>query len=123
MYDVNDFPFDGWIGVDLDGTLATSTDSIDTIGAPIPEMAERLLRWHRSGIKVKIFTARASTPKQVPLIRAWLADNQLPDLEITNVKDQSMWEVWDDKAVEVIRDTGRPANILRRITSPTYAGI
>jgi hypothetical protein len=109
MYGVmeNDTPLRGWVGIDLDGTLAVASENLDEIGEPIPEMAERLLRFHRAGVQVKIFTARASTPKQVPLIKAWLQRNQLPDIEITNIKDAAMARLYDDKAVQVIRNTGR----------------
>ena len=119
---MNKSPFDGWVGVDLDGTLAIASEDLNEIGEPIPEMAERVMRWHRSGVKVKIFTARASTPKMVPLIKWWLLKNQLPDLEITNVKDPGCFEIWDDKAVEVFKNTGRPVNMARRISSDTYVG-
>lgn len=117
-YPMNDFPFDGWVGVDLDGTLAATTEDM-TIGEPIPEMVQRIKRWHAQGIKVKVFTARASSPTEAPKIRAWLLANKLPDLEITNTKDYQMVELWDDKAVEVIKNTGRPANLARRIASAT----
>jgi len=107
-----------WIGVDLDGTLATTTEDMG-IGEPVPEMVARVRRWLAEGWKVKIFTARASNPAEMPKVRAWLLANKLPDLEITNVKDYAMVELWDDRAVEVIRNTGRPANLVRRLVSPT----
>lgn len=117
-YPVNNFPSGGWIGVDLDGTLAIQTTDM-SIGAPIPEMAARVKRWHAAGLKIKIFTARASNPTEVPKVKEWLLVNKLPDLEITNIKDYQMVELWDDRAVEVIQNTGRPANMVRRLTSPT----
>jgi hypothetical protein len=32
----------------------------------------------------------------------------LPDLEVTNAKDMDMIELWDDRAVQVIPNTGNP---------------
>lgn len=49
-----------WIGCDLDGTLALCTDDIDTIGAPIEPMCNRVRRLIREGFTVKIVTARVS---------------------------------------------------------------
>ena len=51
---------DGWIGVDLDGTLAKydGWHGIEHIGMPIRPMMERVRTWLAMGIQVKIFTAR-----------------------------------------------------------------
>lgn len=51
---------DGWIGVDLDGTLAqyTTWKGPADIGAPIPAMVERVKFWLEAGYEVRIFTAR-----------------------------------------------------------------
>ena len=108
---------EGWIGVDLDGTLAHDTGwhGPEQIGPPIPEMLERVRNWLNEGRRVKIFTARATIPQQIPPIRDWLRAQGLPELEVTNVKDFAMIECWDDRAVEVITNTGRPANPLRRL--------
>jgi len=108
---------EGWIGVDLDGTLAHDTGwhGPDQIGPPIPEMMERVRNWLRDRRRVKIFTARATIPQQIPPIREWLRQQGLPELEVTNVKDFDMIECWDDRAVEVITNTGRVANPLRRL--------
>jgi hypothetical protein len=106
-----------WIGVDLDGTLASDTggDLWDTegnpkIGRPVDEMVNRIKAWIAGGVTVKIFTARASSPAQVRAIRVWLARGGLPDLEVTNVKDLNMVELWDDRCVQVIPNSGRPVN-------------
>jgi len=109
----------GWIGVALDGTLAHDTGwhGPNQIGPPIPEMLERVRNWLLEGRKVKIFTARATIPQQIPPIREWLRQQGLPELEVTNVKDFEMIECWDDRAVEVVTNTGRPANPLRRLVA------
>jgi len=35
-----------------------------------------------------------------------LIDNGLPELEVTNVKDFAMIELWDDRCKQVIINTG-----------------
>src|SRR5262245_51201727 len=50
----------GWIGVDLDRTLAHYDHwrGASHIGEPVPKMLERVKRWIDQGIEVRIFTAR-----------------------------------------------------------------
>jgi hypothetical protein len=103
-----------WIGVDLDGTLAHDPgtnrkgQSLDQIGSPIKPMLNRLKKWIAEGKTVKIFTARASSPKQVAMIKKWLLNQGLPGLEVTNVKDLAMIELWDDRCVQVKTNSGEP---------------
>jgi hypothetical protein len=99
---------EGWIGVDFDGTLSKHTKwkGSTHCGEPIPKMVARVRRWVGHGKKVKIFTARADDEKSVNAIKKWLKKNELPDLEITNLKDPHMIEFWDDKAVAVKKNTG-----------------
>lgn len=104
-----------WIGVDLDGTLAADTgrqlwdsEGRPRIGAPVPEMVARVKDWVSKGFAVKIFTARASSGVQVAAIRQWLLRRGLPDLEVTNIKDFNMVMLWDDRCVQVERNSGRP---------------
>src|SRR5207344_2652938 len=51
---------EGWIGVDLDGTLAYYDQwrGPEHIGEPVPAMLERVQRWLAEGKDVRIFTAR-----------------------------------------------------------------
>lgn len=100
-----------WIAVDLDGTLAeyNGWKGIDHIGKPIDEMKNRVLEWINKGKTVKIFTARCSERGSIPYIKKWLKDNDFPDLEITNIKDFGMEVLWDDRCVQVIKNTGKPA--------------
>ncbi len=105
----------GWIGVDLDGTLAHYGDwlGLQHIGRPVPKMVERVKRWLSEGKRVKIFTARASRGERaIGFIRDWLEEKAgLPrELEITCEKDFGMTELWDDRAVQVIPNTGRRAD-------------
>lgn len=99
-----------WIGVDLDGTLARDLGRAgeNKIGSPIEPMLMRVKKWIAEGQTVKIFTARASSPRQVLMIKKWLASHQLPDLEVTNVKDLRMIELWDDRCVQVATNSGEP---------------
>lgn len=105
----------GWIGVDLDGTLAEYLGWIGPhhIGKPVPKMVKRIKQWLAEGITVKIFTARCAVPEQCYPIKAWLEEAGLPDLEITNVKDQYMIELWDDRVVQVEVNTGNPLGYSR----------
>ncbi len=105
----------GWIGVDLDGTLAYYDGwhgALD-IGPPITLMADRIKQWVASGREVRIFTARVATTDQdtvfqiTNIIQQWLRDNDLPVLQVTNQKDFGMIELWDDRAVQVESNTGR----------------
>lgn len=100
--------FKPWIGVDLDGTLARDYGwkGAQHIGSPIKRMADRIRRWHNAGKTVKIFTARAANPADIPPIKAWLKKHRLPDLEVTNVKDPGMMQLWDDRAVPMRRNRG-----------------
>lgn len=95
------------IAVDLDGTLAEHCSHKVGIGAPVPAMMKRVKQWLAMGKKVKIFTARAGNPEQVELIKVWLRENDLPDLEITNVKGYDIVEIWDDRAYRVKMNTGQ----------------
>lgn len=104
----------GWIGVDLDGTLAhyDGWKGIEHIGAPIQPMLARVKTWLAEDKTVKIFTARVACAEPdrseaVSHIHDWLAKQGLPALDVTNVKDFGMVELWDDRAVQVEMNTGR----------------
>ena len=113
----------GWIGVDLDGTLAEWHGwkvSGGKIGAPIPAMVERVKRWLQDGMDIRIFTARAAAHgthgtaekvfAQCLEIQEWCITHVGQALAITNVKDPDMIELWDDRAVQVVRNTGARAD-------------
>ncbi len=104
----------GWIGVDLDGTLAhyDEWNGITHIGDPIPAMLARVKRWLAKGYDVRIFTARVSHSSQEQearsTIEAWCSAHIGQVLPITNIKDTRMVELWDDRAVQVTPNTGNP---------------
>lgn len=104
----------GWVGVDLDGTLAfyeVRTDGV--IGRPIPAMVERVRAWVSQGIEVRIFTARISDPDRrvqvavTEAIDAWCEQHIGQKLPITCKKDFSCIKIYDDRAVQVEHNTGR----------------
>ena len=103
-------PRRGFIGVDLDGTLAQfhKWESPEHIGEPVPKMLERVRFWLDMGVQVKIFTARIWNPDHVAPIRSWLDNLGLQEVGITNVKERDMVEFWDDRCVQVEQNTGYP---------------
>lgn len=113
-------PDQPWIGVDLDGTLAhyDRWRGDRHIGKPIPTMLARVHDWRAQGFQVKIFTARASVPELIPPIEKWLKKHGLEGLPITNCKDMNMVELWDDRSVQVIANTGNPVRSLSYMSRP-----
>lgn len=118
----------GWIGVDLDGTLAVydGWHGETHIGAPVPRMVERVKRWLAEGREVRIFTARASTLPALPeenrdystsaavtAIEAWCLEHLGVVLPVTCKKDYLMTELWDDRAVQIVPNTGLRADARR----------
>lgn len=117
-----------WIAVDLDGTLAQyhGFEGPLIIGDPVPAMVNRVKQWLDAGYCVKIFTARvdggiaaeklgkqwAGGFRDVAAVRAaiedWCELHLGVRLEVTNVKDYAMVELWDDRAVRVEHNTGNP---------------
>ena len=117
----------GWIGVDLDGTLAEYTEwkGPEHIGEPIEPMVKRVKQWLEEGYTVKIFTARIYWPDgdeqrfkeaeaAVHAIKKWALKHIGQELEVTNTKDFGMIELWDDRAVQVIANTGEPVGFSTR---------
>lgn len=109
------YPRNGWIGVDLDGTLSQTVSGPNPfrIGPPVPIMRQRVLHWVKSGRQVKIFTARAADKEQRKMIEHWCKCHGLPNLEITDRKDFRMVALWDDRAVGVITNLGIPVLPIR----------
>jgi len=97
-----------WIGVDLDGTLARADSwrGMDVIGEPVPGMMRRVRAWLDKGLRVKVVTARAGDPAGLAATQAWLARHGLGELEVTDRKDFGMLELWDDRAIQVVHNTG-----------------
>lgn len=99
----------GWIGIDLDGTLAKYTPGSGggVIGKPVPAMLARVRAWLTRGYEVRVCTARAGTMEGVIQVRVWLDAHGLEGVAVTDRKDYDMIELWDDRAVRVEANTGR----------------
>lgn len=120
-----------WIGVDLDGTLATFdlekwAADVNYIGDPLMPMVNRVKQWIGDGKRVKIFTARVGTgagwsdlsqasdedeawiENQRRIIQDWSEKHIGVRLEVTATKDWAMRGLWDDRAVQMATNTGLP---------------
>jgi hypothetical protein len=121
----------GWIGVDLDGTLARydGWKGPEHIGEPIPAMLERVKTWLFLHKDVRIFTARVSSnnPEKdisIKVIRKWCKEHIGQELPITAEKDYGMIELWDDRCTQVIKNDGTALiEILYTIKSAVNGGI
>lgn len=111
----------GWIGVDLDGTLAQydvwrGGHVGDPIDGPVLEYVRMLVR---EGADVRIFTARAACQgseleEQVTAIQAWTAKHLGKVLPVTCVKDMHMLFMIDDRAYRAYKgyfDTTVPPGV------------
>lgn len=107
----------GWIGVDLDGTLAhyDRWRGIEHIGEPIAPMVERVKAWLEAGDDVRIFTARVAPADDVTevdmkktrhTIAVWCKKHLGRVLPITAMKDRGLLQLWDDRAVAVVPNEG-----------------
>ena len=108
---------EGWIGVDLDGTLASYSGwkGHQHIGLPVDLMVNRVRAWLLAGTRVKIFTARVARGPDDPTyaetverIQNWCEVQFGVPLEITCVKDFACVEIWDDRCVQVLTNKGIP---------------
>ena len=105
----------GWIGVDLDGTLAEyhGFESLEHIGRPVPAMLSRVKTWLKEGQEVRIVTARVGPGldqkdinNALRAITHWCFKHVGCQLPITCSKDYGMIELWDDRCIQVIPNTG-----------------
>jgi hypothetical protein len=106
--------FEQWVGFDLDGTVAANGEwkGVDHIGEPIPN-AINLIKDHiAKRIKCKIFTARVGhsdenkNEQARKVIEEYCLKHIGQILEITNKKDPGMILLFDDRARQVIANTG-----------------
>jgi len=109
----------GWIGVDLDGTLAEyhGWPADGGVGKPVPLMVARVKKWLAEGVEVRIVTARVSgeglpgrDPDQRRKIQEWCLEHVGVVLPVTCVKDFQMICLYDDRAVQIIENTGLRAD-------------
>ena len=127
---------DSYIGVDLDGTLAYHGETWDgvSIHAPVPLMLNRVKYWLDQGKNVRIITARLAPTEsperleeQAALIKEWCLEHLGQEIPAQSYKCHRMTELWDDRAVQVFRDTGIPLAYLAKaaarssaVHAPTY---
>jgi hypothetical protein len=126
----------GWVGVDLDGTMFTYDDWVpwNVFGEPIKPMIDRIKAWLAAGVGVRIVTARIGLPlymghtptlsnhpwntcrvtgekfsdaNMALAIGRHCQKHGLPCLPVQCYKDINMIEFWDDRAIQVIANTGR----------------
>ena len=108
----------GWVGFDLDGTIAQYTEfkGWQHIGDPVPGFIYLIKKLRAAGITCKIFTARCSaesraidglTFEQVEkVIQDWTEKYIGERLPVTAEKGCSMIFFFDDSAVQVDKNTG-----------------
>ena len=106
----------GWVGVDADKTLFeynSGSFRVDIFGKPIPQMVARIRMHIEDGDEVRLFTARVADPDwESRGKKAWEQISQYlfgTVLEATNIKDYEMVLLYDDKAVQIIPNTGELA--------------
>ena len=105
----------GWVGVDLDGTLAEYHGwmGVTHIGPPVPRMLHKVKTLLAQGVDVRVFTARVCSRGEgeaeaaIAAIQAWCLEHVGRALLVTNVKDYGLIEYYDDRAIQVERNTGR----------------
>ena len=108
---------DGWIGCDLDGTLAEHYPKPDfdpmEIGPPVPLMVNTIKRHLEDGYEVRILTARVAASHQDRDIEAvreaiadWTEKHLGQRLQVTHEKDKRMLFAYDDRIRQVIPNTG-----------------
>lgn len=114
----------GWYACDLDGTLAHYEGWVapDSIGAPIPAMVAKIKAHLAKGDIVKIYTARVfglvagyqdgknplymDSKKAYYAIEEYCKEHLGQVLEITCMKDLGMIRCYDDRAIQIVENTG-----------------
>lgn len=114
----------GWIGLDLDATIAeyTTWQGVEHIGEPVLPMLERIAKWLEEGQPLKIVTARVYCGEsgEAPIgdyyrdaqiarlaIEKWCMKYLGVVLPVTCCKNFSMIALYDDRCFRVEPNTGR----------------
>lgn len=126
----------GWIGVDLDGTCFTYHEWVgwNVFGEPIAPMIERIRGWLAEGRDVRVVTARVGLPFHYHPNETFYGVSKRHKCRVTGVlfsdadmidaiqdlfqrhvgrrlpvqcyKDADMTQLWDDRAVQIVPNTG-----------------
>lgn len=99
----------GWVGFDLDGTLAVYDrwHGIDHIGQPVPAMCNYVRALLKAGVEVRIVTARCDEGEDaINTVKDWCFKQFGQRLEVTAHKDMSMVALFDDRAYSVEKNMG-----------------
>lgn len=123
----------GWIGIDLDGTLARSIEVAKPsdfdpfqVGEPIEPMCSFVKGLLAEGADVRIMTARVGPhgthyPDGTPIpvdfnvhsrrvVVEWCRKHLGRSIPVTCEKDYQMIALYDDRAVQIIPNTGQRAD-------------
>ena len=103
-----------YVAFDLDGTVAEYDQwkGIEHIGNPIPKTIEMIKQYLEKGVKVKFLTARVATndSEELALVRKYISEWSLQhigqEIEATCIKDRMMFRLYDDRARQIIQNTG-----------------
>lgn len=119
-----------WIGTDLDGTIAYyESGQYPKIGEPIAIMVSLIKKLiEEEKLEVRIVTARVDDvleymyesaqcgildypdikedQEQRKLIKQWCLEHIGHELVVTNRKDMSLIVLYDDRAIQVVTNTG-----------------
>lgn len=111
----------GWVGFDLDGTLAVYDGwrGVGHIGEPIMPVVALLTELRAAGVEVRIFTARCQEGREAVLvIEQWCLHHLGEILPVTDRKDFGLVFFVDDRAVSVEMNTGKFL-----VTPPSVAAV
>lgn len=104
-------PREDWVGIDFDGTLSGTNNPGHfeppyPLGEPIVSMLEMVKSLLSAGVTVKIFSARACEPENIPIVQDWTEKHGLGRLEVTNIKDYRLIRFYDDRAIQICPNLG-----------------
>lgn len=107
------------VAVDFDATLShyEHFEGPEVLGPPIPEMVKKIKQLLADGVPVVIFSARVnpsdanaddamSATLSYVAIANWCQKVFGQVLPITHEKSRHFTEIWDDRAVQVVPNTG-----------------
>ena len=70
-------------------------------------MIDLIKAYIEADVEVRIFTARATDPVQIPVVQHFCERHIGVVLPVTNVKDFGMKLLYDDRAIQIIPNTAK----------------